>query len=151
GEEDGDTYEAPPCERPTIKVQRQPVEENVYLGYPERPQRQAAPPPRPAKISPKMRPPEPPPNQEEFYIDPNNRTFPEVNRKDKKVPPRKNPPAIPAPNLEEDVYLDPNEGQSGREPPREVYVEPTPARPPIPHGGARMVLPPLGRDPAPLM
>lgn len=32
GDEEGDTYEAPPCERPNIKVQRQPVEENVYLG-----------------------------------------------------------------------------------------------------------------------
>lgn len=31
-EEDGDTYEAPPCERPTIKVQPRQVEENVYLG-----------------------------------------------------------------------------------------------------------------------
>ncbi|XP_036434784.1 SH2 domain-containing protein 6 isoform X1 [Colossoma macropomum] len=156
GEEEGDTYEAPPCERPTIKVQRQPVEENVYLGYPERPhpvipQRQAAPPPRPAKITPKMRPPEPPTDQEEFYIDPNNRKFPEVNRKDKKGPLRKSPPAIPAPNLEEDVYLDPNEGQSGREPPHDVYLEPTPARPPIPRGGVRMVLPPktIGRDPPP--
>ncbi|XP_036434786.1 B-cell linker protein isoform X3 [Colossoma macropomum] len=129
GEEEGDTYEAPPCERPTIKVQRQPVEENVYLGYPERPhpvipQRQAAPPPRPAKITPKMRPPEPPTDQEEFYIDPNNRKY---------------------------VYLDPNEGQSGREPPHDVYLEPTPARPPIPRGGVRMVLPPktIGRDPPP--
>ncbi|XP_072538112.1 uncharacterized protein [Salminus brasiliensis] len=156
GEEEGDTYEAPPCERPTIKVQRQPVEENVYLGYPERtphpviPQRQAAPPPRPAKMTPKMRPPEPPPDQEEFYIDPNNRKFPEINRKDKKAAQRKSPPAIPAPNHEEDVYLDPNEGQSGRDPPPEVYVEPTPARPPIPRGAVRVVLPP-NMPPSPIV
>ncbi|XP_049342200.1 B-cell linker protein [Astyanax mexicanus] len=146
GEEDCDTYEAPPCERPTIKVQRQPVEENVYLGYPERtphpviPQRQVAPPPRPAKMTPKTRPPEPPPDQEEFYIDPNNRKFPEVNRKDKKAV-RKSPPAVPAPNHEEDVYLDPNEGQGGRCPSPEVYLEPTQARPPVPRGGVRVVLP----------
>lgn len=31
-EEDGDTYEAPPCERPTIKAPPRQVEENVYLG-----------------------------------------------------------------------------------------------------------------------
>ena len=70
-------YEAPPCERPAVKVPQRHVEENVYLGnntalsqccscvqalsqkisamFSERtsnpvvPQRQAAPPPRPSK------------------------------------------------------------------------------------------------------
>lgn len=70
-------YEAPPCERPAVKVPQRHVEENVYLGnntalsqycscvqalsqnicamFSERtsnpvvPQRQAAPPPRPCK------------------------------------------------------------------------------------------------------
>ncbi|XP_026781588.2 B-cell linker protein [Pangasianodon hypophthalmus] len=161
-EEDGDTYEAPPCERPTIKVQHRHVEENVYLGYPERPpypinpQRQAAPPPRPAKITPKMKSPKPLPDQEEFYVDSNNRKCPEVSHKDwagKKLAPRKSPPAIPAPNLEEDVYLDPNEGQSEREPVHDIYVEPTTACPPVPRGGVRM-LPPktIARDlPLPVM
>ncbi|XP_026877974.1 B-cell linker protein isoform X2 [Electrophorus electricus] len=146
-EEDGDTYEAPPCERPAIKVQRQPVEENIYLGYPERtplpviPQRQAAPPPRPAKSTPIMRPPELTSDQEEFYIDPNDR------KPYKKSGRRRSPPAIPAFNHEEDVYLDPNEGQTEGKPPHDVYVDPTPARPPV--SGVRMLLPPKtgGRDP----
>ncbi|XP_058246156.1 B-cell linker protein isoform X2 [Hemibagrus wyckioides] len=148
-EEDGDTYEAPPCERPTIKVQHRHVEENVYLGYPERtsnatnPQRQAGPPPRPAKITPKMKSPRPLPDQQEFYVD-SNRKCPEVSHKDwssKKLAPRKSPPAVPAPNLEEDVYLDPNEGQSEREPTHDIYVEPTTASPPVPCGGVRMFPP----------
>ncbi|XP_066500092.1 B-cell linker protein isoform X2 [Hoplias malabaricus] len=150
GEEDGDTYELPPCERPTIKLQRPPVEENVYLGYPEKaphpiiPQRQAAPPPRPAKTLPKMRSSNPPPDQEEFYIDPNE--VPEVNRKDKKGAPRRNAPAIPVPNHEEDVYLDPNEGQSESEPTPDVY---RPARPPVPRGGRGRSSNVFGRDPPP--
>ncbi|XP_017324055.3 B-cell linker protein [Ictalurus punctatus] len=161
GEEDGDTYEAPPCERPTIKVQHRHVEENVYLGYPERPpystnpQRQAAPPPRPAKITSKMKSPKLLPEQEEFYSDSNNRKCPDVSHDDwagKKLVPRKSPPAIPVPNLEEDVYLDPNEGQSEREHIHDIYVEPTAACPPVPRG-VRM-LPPktIARDlPLPVM
>ncbi|XP_076859519.1 uncharacterized protein LOC143512747 isoform X2 [Brachyhypopomus gauderio] len=143
-EENGATYEAPPCERPTIKVQRQPVEENVYLGYPERPphpviaQRQAAPPPRPAKITPIKRPPEPTPDQEEFYIDPNDRKHTPKDKADKKTAPRRSPPVIPDFSHEEDVYLDPNEGQTEGEPPHDVYVDPTPARPPV--CGSRMLL-----------
>jgi hypothetical protein len=31
-DEDGNTYEAPPCERPAMKVPPRHVEENVYLG-----------------------------------------------------------------------------------------------------------------------
>ncbi|XP_060737050.1 SH2 domain-containing protein 6 [Tachysurus vachellii] len=153
-EEDGDTYEAPPCERPTIKVQHRHEEENVYLGYPERtpnstnPQRQAGPPPpRPAKITPKMKSPKPLPDQEEFYLE-SNRKCPEVFHKDqatKRLAPRKSPPAVPAPNLEEDVYLDPNEGQSVREPTHDIYVEPTTdcclAPPSVPYGGGRMFPP----------
>lgn len=31
-DDDADTYEPPPCERPAMKVPQRPVEENVYLG-----------------------------------------------------------------------------------------------------------------------
>lgn len=31
-DEEGDMYEAPPCERPAVKVPQRQVEENVYLG-----------------------------------------------------------------------------------------------------------------------
>lgn len=31
-DEEGDMYEAPPCERPAAKVPPRPVEEDVYLG-----------------------------------------------------------------------------------------------------------------------
>ncbi|KAM6965462.1 lymphocyte cytosolic protein 2 [Aplochiton taeniatus] len=57
-EEDGDTYEAPPCERPVVKVPSREREENIYLD--ERtpnsviPKRPAAPPRRPAKMTPKQ-------------------------------------------------------------------------------------------------
>ncbi|XP_050974040.1 B-cell linker protein [Labeo rohita] len=157
-EEDGDTYEAPPCERPTIKVQPRQVEENVYLGYPDRtpnpviPKRQAAPPPRPAKIPPiaKSMKPEPPHDPEEFYIDPNDSKPPEVIRKDKpgKKPPPKRPPMRPppTPQQDEEVYLDPNEGQDD-----DTYLEPVAEPPPAPRSLARMPLPPktVGRDPPP--
>uniref|UniRef100_A0A8C2KVU5 Si:dkeyp-117b11.1 n=1 Tax=Cyprinus carpio TaxID=7962 RepID=A0A8C2KVU5_CYPCA len=160
-EEDSDTYEAPPCERPTIKVQPRQVEENVYLGYPDRnpnpviPKRQAAPPPRPAKIPPigKSMKPEPPHDPEEFYIDPNDSKPPEVIRKDKpgkKAPPKRPPMRPPpAPQQDEDVYLDPNEGQDDDD----TYLEPV-AEPPAPRSPARMPLPPktVGRDlPPPIM
>uniref|UniRef100_A0A673IS89 B-cell linker protein-like n=1 Tax=Sinocyclocheilus rhinocerous TaxID=307959 RepID=A0A673IS89_9TELE len=157
-EEDGDTYEAPPCERPTIKVQPRQVEENVYLGYLDRnpnpvtPKRQAAPPPRPAKITPigKSMKPEPPHDPEQFYIDPNDSKPPEVIRKDKpgkKAPPKRPPMRPPpAPQQDEDVYLDPNEGQDDDD----TYLEPV-AEPPAPRSPARMPLPPktVGRDPPP--
>ncbi|KAM9475163.1 B-cell linker protein isoform 2-T2 [Clarias gariepinus] len=158
-EENGDTYEAPPCERPTIKVQHRLIEEDVYLGYPEKPsrplnpQRQAAPPPRPAKITPKVKSPKALPDPGEYNIDSNNKKCHEVFHKDwagKKMATRKSPPAIPAipaPKLEEDVYLDPNEGQNEREPVHDIYVEPTTACSPIPRDVVH-ILPPktIGRD-----
>ncbi|XP_056320149.1 B-cell linker protein isoform X2 [Danio aesculapii] len=157
-EEDGDTYEAPPCDRPTIKVQPRQVEENVYLGYPDRtpnpviPKRQAAPPPRPAKIIPfgKNTKPELPQDQEEFYIDPNDGKPPEVVRQDKpgKKGPPKRPPIRPppVPQQDEDVYLDPNEGQGDED---DTYLEPV-AEPPAPRNPMRIPLPALtaGRDPS---
>uniref|UniRef100_A0A8C2F6T4 Si:dkeyp-117b11.1 n=1 Tax=Cyprinus carpio TaxID=7962 RepID=A0A8C2F6T4_CYPCA len=153
-EEDGDTYEAPPCERPTIKVQPRQVEENVYLGYPDRtpnpviPKRQAAPPPRPAKITPtgKSMKPEPPHDSEEFYLDPNDSKPPEVIRNDKpgKRAPPKRPPMRPppSPQQDEDVYLDPNEGQE-----YDTFLDPV-VEPPAPRSPARMPMPPrtVGRD-----
>ncbi|TRY96772.1 hypothetical protein DNTS_014494, partial [Danionella cerebrum] len=137
-EEDGDTYEAPPCDRPTIKVQPRQVEEDVYLGFPDRPpnpsitKRQAAPPPRPAKITPvtqNIQLETPPQDSEEFYIDPNEGKSPEVVRKDKpdkKAPiqrPLFRPPA--ALQKDEEVYLDPHEGQS-------LHLPEARMKPPVP-------------------
>ncbi|XP_030621271.1 B-cell linker protein [Chanos chanos] len=106
-EEDGDTYEPPPCERAIKKVPPRPIEENVYLGLPERntnpaiPSRHAIPPPRPAKFTPmnKTQRPDPPADPEEFYIDPNARKPPEVVRKDKpgKKPGQRKPPPMRPP------------------------------------------------------
>lgn len=31
-DEEGDMYEAPPCERPAVKVPQRQVQQNVYLG-----------------------------------------------------------------------------------------------------------------------
>ncbi|KAL0979266.1 hypothetical protein UPYG_G00182970 [Umbra pygmaea] len=158
-EDDGDTYEAPPCERPVIKVPARPVEEDVYLGRktersnPVIPKRQAAPPPRPAKTTPMGKP--PPPHQqadysEDFYIDPNTNKPPEIDRKEKPgkwaiasklaLPSRPSPAlALPPPPAEEDVYLDPNEGQEDSD---DLYLEPAAAYPPPPRSPMRMPLPP---------
>lgn len=111
-DEDGNTYEAPPCERPAMKVPPRHVEENVYLdSSSERsnrvlPKRQAAPPPRPAKMAPmgkaSKQQPHHQPDPEEFYIDPNTKKPPEVDRKEKpgkRSTPKKSapPPSRPAP------------------------------------------------------
>ncbi|XP_008283123.1 B-cell linker protein [Stegastes partitus] len=123
-DEEGDMYEAPPCERPAVKVPPRQVEENIYLertSSPAVPQRQAAPPPpRPSKSS---KPPE---------IDRNEKP----GRKEMMPPPagRPAPAPIPAP-IEEDVYLDPNEEQEDSD---ELYLEPTAACPPAPRQPARM-------------
>ncbi|XP_056629418.1 B-cell linker protein [Triplophysa dalaica] len=154
-DDEDDTYEAPPCERPTINVQPRQVED-VYLGYPNRipnpvtPKRQAAPPPRPAKILPagKSMKAEPPHDPEEFYVDPNDRKPPEVIRKDK--PGKKSPAKKPTrpslvPQHDEDVYLDPNEGQED-----DTYLEPVADCPSPARSSARKSpVPPksLGRDP----
>ncbi|KAM9548073.1 uncharacterized protein ACWYII_037545 [Salvelinus alpinus] len=156
-DEDGNTYEAPPCERPAMKVPPRHVEENVYLdSSSERsnrvlPKRQAAPPPRPAKMAPmgkaSKQQPHHQPDPEEFYIDPNTKKPPEVDRKEKpgkRSTPKKSapPPSRPAPAptpppAEEDVYLDPNEGQADSD---DLYLEPTAACPPAPRGPMRMPL-----------
>ncbi|XP_064793100.1 B-cell linker protein-like isoform X2 [Oncorhynchus masou masou] len=160
-EEDGDTYEVPPCERPAMNVPSRHVEENVYLerkserSNPVLPKRQAAAPPRPAKMVPMGKALQPHP--EEFYIDPNTKKPPEVDRKEK--PGKRSTPkkfASPPPPAEEDVYLDPNEGQEDSD---DLYLEPTAAMrvektlvtmevssckvcPPAPRGPIRMPLPP---------
>uniref|UniRef100_A0A4W5MA81 Si:dkeyp-117b11.1 n=1 Tax=Hucho hucho TaxID=62062 RepID=A0A4W5MA81_9TELE len=145
-EEDGDTYEAPPCERPAMKVPSRHVEENVYLertserSNPVVPKRQAAPPPRPAKMAPMGKALKQQPHPEEFYIDPNSKKPPAVDRKEK--PGKRSTPktfASPPPPAEEDVYLDPNEGQEDSD---DLYLEPTAACPPAPRGPMRMLLPP---------
>ncbi|XP_068616941.1 LOW QUALITY PROTEIN: SH2 domain-containing protein 6 [Brachionichthys hirsutus] len=130
-EEEGDVYEAPPCERPVVKVQAdwRKGEENLYLermSSPEVPQRQAAPPPRSAKAS------TPQKCIDEFKYFPNTKKPPEIDRNEKPgrqktlPPPRGCPAPLPPPSpecsAEEDVYLDPNEEQD-----EELYLEPTAA------------------------
>ncbi|XP_054630875.1 B-cell linker protein isoform X2 [Dunckerocampus dactyliophorus] len=78
-EEEGDMYEAPPCERPAVNVPQRQVEENVYMERATRvsvPQRMAAPPSRlgvkPQK--PQQHPKEPcfdPNTKKHVYLDPN--------------------------------------------------------------------------------
>ncbi|KAG7481031.1 hypothetical protein MATL_G00062430 [Megalops atlanticus] len=143
-EEDGDTYEAPPCEPPPMKVPPRQVEENVYLGRL----------PRPAKMTPigKVQKQERHHDSEETYIDPNAKKPPQINREEKpgkKLAVKKTPPSRPAPapapppaaasHLEEDVYLDPNEGQGDND---DLYLEPNAACPPPPRVAGRMPPPP---------
>ncbi|KTG46271.1 hypothetical protein cypCar_00040259, partial [Cyprinus carpio] len=139
-EEDSDTYEAPPCERPTIKVQPRQVEENVYLDS--------------VVCFFFFQKPEPPHDSEEFYLDPNDSKPPEVIRNDKpgKRAPPKRPPMRPPPSPQQDevtvlsdlpdVYLDPNEGQE-----YDTFLDPV-VEPPAPRSPARMPMPPrtVGRD-----
>ncbi|XP_029296133.1 B-cell linker protein [Cottoperca gobio] len=125
-DEEGDMYEAPPCERPAVKVPQRQREENIYLertSNPVPPQRQAAPPPRPGKPS--------KPQQRTEVYDPKTKKAPEIDRNDKPGRKKMIPPAPdPAANTEEDVYLDPNEEQEDNE---DVYLEPTAAwMPPSP-------------------
>lgn len=162
--DDEDTYEAPPCERPTVKVPPRPVEENVYLGLtsnPSIPQRQA-PLSRPAKIAPmkQQQQQQQPQDTEEFYIDPNSAKPPEVHRHEKpgkKQAPRKPVPkpgplpvrSAPAPappaHFEEDVYLDPNEDQGDSD---DVYLEPEAACPPPVRGPMRIPSKPAADPPS---
>nr|XP_046243930.1 B-cell linker protein [Scatophagus argus] len=132
-DEEGDMYEAPPCERPAVKVPQRQVEENVYLertSNPAVPQRQAAPLPRPGKAL------KPPQRAEDFYYDPNTKKPPEIDRNEKPgrkkmMPPppvRSAPVPVPASNTEEDVYLDPNEEQEDND---DLYLEPTAACVPV--------------------
>lgn len=131
-DEDGDTYEAPPCERPAVKVPQRQVEENVYLertSTPAVPQRQAAPPPRPGKVLKPLQ------RAENYYYDSNTKKPPEIDRNEK--PGRKKmmpPPPVPVSNAEEDVYLDPNEEQEDND---DLYLEPTAACTPAPRAPMR--------------
>ncbi|XP_042343793.1 B-cell linker protein [Plectropomus leopardus] len=138
-DEEGDMYEAPPCERPALKVPQRQVEENVYLertSNPSLPQRQAAPPPRPVKpLKPQQR-------SEDFFHDLKTKKPPEIDRNEKpgrkKPPPppdRSAPAPVPSANAEEDVYLDPNEEQEDND---DLYLEPTAACSPPPRGPMRM-------------
>ncbi|KAJ8005739.1 hypothetical protein DPEC_G00121030 [Dallia pectoralis] len=159
--DDGDTYEAPPCERPAIKVPSRPVSENVYMERsterqnPVLPKRQAAPPPRPTKTIPIGKAPPVPlhlrNDQRGSINDINTRKPPDVDRKEKPVkwstskksvsPPLRSAhgpaPAPLPPSAEEDVYLDPNEGQEDDE----LYLETTAAGPPAPRHPMRIPLP----------
>ncbi|XP_036382159.1 SH2 domain-containing protein 6 [Megalops cyprinoides] len=167
-EEDGDTYEAPPCEPPPMKVPPRQVEENVYLERSPAPDpSRQAPPPRPAKMTPigKVQKQERHQDSEETYIDPNAKKPPQINREEKpgkKLAVKKTPPSRPAPapvpppaaasHLEEDVYLNPNEGQHlpilpmPRAAPEgdndDLYLEPNAACPPPPRVAGRMPPPP---------
>ncbi|XP_051279586.1 B-cell linker protein isoform X1 [Dicentrarchus labrax] len=140
-DDDSDMYEAPPCERPAVKVPQRQVEENVYLertSNPAVPQRQAAPPPRPVKFS------KPQQHADFYYESPNTKKPPEVDRNEKPgrkkmMPPppvRSAPAPVSVPNTEEDVYLDPNEEQEDND---DLYLEPTAAcPPPAPRAPTRM-------------
>lgn len=135
-DEEGDMYEAPPCERPAVKVPQRQVEENVYLertSSPAVPQRKA-PPPRPVKaLKPQQRP-------EDFHYDHNTKKPPEIDRTEKpgrKMMMRPAPAPLPVSNTEEDVYLDPNEEQEDND---DLYLEPTAACPPA-HREPRRVPP----------
>ncbi|XP_068994861.1 B-cell linker protein [Embiotoca jacksoni] len=146
-DEEGDMYEAPPCERPAVKVPQRKVEEDIYLERSSNsagPQRQAAPPPRPSKhLKPQQR--------ADFYYEPSTKKPPEIDRNEK--PGRKKmmpPPAVrsaPAPVPEEDVYLDPNEEQEDND---DLYLEPTVACPPAPRGPLRVPPSPKTFVPAPI-
>nr|XP_033947589.1 B-cell linker protein [Pseudochaenichthys georgianus] len=134
-DEDGDTYEVPPCELSPAKVPQTQVEENVYLERtsptppppPPTPQRKAAPPPRP----------KPQQRTEDFFHDPKTEKPPEVDRNDKPGRKNKGPPPDP---IDEDVYLDPNEDQDDNE---ELYLEPTDACSPPPREPMRMLPSPM--------
>ncbi|KAJ8380329.1 hypothetical protein SKAU_G00011070 [Synaphobranchus kaupii] len=157
-DDDGDTYEAPPCERPAMKAPPRQVEENVYLERSSAPDpSRQAPPPRLAKILPPGNAPklERQHDSEETYIDPNVKTPPQINREEKpgkKPAPRKPPPSrygpasaptpnsAPNPSLEEDVYLCPNEEEE--EDSDELYLEPNAACPPPPSVAMKMLPPP---------
>ncbi|XP_032371040.1 B-cell linker protein isoform X2 [Etheostoma spectabile] len=139
-DDDVDTYEAPPCERPAVKVPPREEEENVYLERIPNPaieQRQVAPPPRPGKPSKPLQ------HAEDFLYDPKTKKPPEIDRNEKPgrkkmLPPppvRSAPAPCPASNAEEDVYLDPNEEHEDND---ELYLEPTAACAPATSGLMRM-------------
>ncbi|TMS03569.1 B-cell linker protein [Larimichthys crocea] len=148
-DDEGDMYEAPPCERPAVKVPPRQVEENVYLertSNPPVPQRQAAPPPRPGKPLKHQQ------RADDYFYSPNGKKPPEIDRNEK--PGRKPPPPVrpaPAPvpesNTEEDVYLDPNEEPEDND---DLYLEPTTACPPPPRAPMRMPPSPM-TVPSPMM
>ncbi|KAG7221414.1 hypothetical protein INR49_017290 [Caranx melampygus] len=72
-DEEGDMYEAPPCERPAVKVPPRQVEENVYLApeidRTEKPGRNKMMPPPPVRSPPASVP--APNTEEDVYLDPN--------------------------------------------------------------------------------
>ncbi|XP_029367047.1 B-cell linker protein [Echeneis naucrates] len=152
-DEEGDMYEAPPCERPAVKVPQRQVEENVYLERtpaPAVPQRQAAPPPRPGKLLKPLQ------RSDVFSYEPNSRKPPEIDRNEKpgrnKIPSpaRSVPVPIATSNTEEDVYLDPNE-EPKKEDNDELYLEPTAACAPVPRGPIRPMPPSPKTAPMPMM
>ncbi|CAB1319958.1 unnamed protein product [Coregonus sp. 'balchen'] len=132
-EEDGDTYEAPPCERPAMKVPPRHVEENVYLDRTSErsnrvlPKRQAAPPPRPVKMAPMGK-------ASVNYQSIHAHTYLSLAC----LPVSVNSSLTISLTLM-NVYLDPNEGQGDSD---DLYLEPTAACPPAPRGPIRMPLPP---------
>ncbi|XP_061784692.1 SH2 domain-containing protein 6 [Nerophis lumbriciformis] len=137
-EEEGDMYEAPPCGRPPVNVAQKQVEENVYMERTTSssiPQRMAAPPPRLG-----TRPQKPLQHPKESGVDSNTKKPPEVDRNEKPGRKKMTPPPPPAAlfltsDMEEDVYLNPNEEQGDNE---DLYLEPAAACPPCPRGPIRM-------------
>ncbi|XP_061672119.1 B-cell linker protein [Syngnathoides biaculeatus] len=160
-EEEGDMYEAPPCERAAVAVPLRQVEENVYM---ERSSNAAAVPQQllaapSSRLNGKPQP-------QQHAKEPNAKglqqhganlahkshpSAPEVDRNEK--PGRKTmaPPTATflTSTVEEDVYVDPNEEQGDND---NLYLEPAAACPPSPRGPIIMPSPTkMSLTPSPIM
>ncbi|KPP72813.1 B-cell linker protein-like [Scleropages formosus] len=95
-EEDGDTYEAPPCERPAFSVEHRPMEDNVYIERPPAPHvpSRQAPIPLPSKTAPVAKAMKPEPNRDlkETYFDPSLKKPPAPEGRRPPFPVKRPPP-----------------------------------------------------------
>ncbi|XP_019954718.2 SH2 domain-containing protein 6 isoform X2 [Paralichthys olivaceus] len=141
-DEEGDMYEAPPCERQALKVQQRQEEEDVYLDRTSSPavqQRKAATPPRLGNPSRPLQ------RADVFSHESNTKKPPEIDRnekpgRNKMMPHPPFPSPVSEPSTEEDVYLDPNEEQEDED---DLYLEPAAAYVSAPRG--LMMMPPSSR------
>ncbi|XP_024130353.1 B-cell linker protein isoform X4 [Oryzias melastigma] len=130
-DEEGDMYEAPPCERPAVKVPQTQVQDNIYLERttnPGIPKREAAPLPPQAPKNMKRQ-------QRQDLIN-DMKKPPEVDRNDKPGRKKMMPPPPPpvSESNEEDVYLDPNQEPEEND---DLYLEPEAACSPGPRAPMR--------------
>ncbi|XP_030215205.1 B-cell linker protein isoform X1 [Gadus morhua] len=158
----------PAPQRPAAPPPRPPVQPQRRGAQPQRPPRQcdpqrplppamapAGPPPRPIKLTPsgKVLPPR---REAEVFHDSSITNPPEVDRQEKPgkssalnkfpPPPFARPPLpSPAPDTEEDVYVDPNEEQGDSD---GVYLKPTPSLP-LPSPAPMRLPPPISPMVAP--